>query len=304
MTRKTAIENLRGVFVPAVTPFNRRGEVDLALFRENVQRYTGIGLGGVVVAGSTGEAPFLTERERLQLVETARKIVRPPELLIASTGLESTLLTLRLSREAVASGADILLVITPNYYKARMDSAALQAYYRTVADGVRRPIVMYNIPQFTGIRMTPEVIGVLSHHPNIVGLKESSGDIGYLRKILRAVRPGFRVMTGSPMIFLDALRAGAAGGVLGQSGLVPHICVGIYDAVMNRQLKVARDLQRRLTILTQNTAVPFGVSGVKLAVELCGYHGGSPRAPLLPLSPSQRRQVAEAIRQACHGLDA
>jgi len=202
MTRKTAIENLRGVFVPAVTPFNRRGEVDIALFRENVQRYTGIGLGGVVVAGSTGEAPFLTERERLQLVEAARKIVRPPELLIASTGLESTLLTLRLSREAVASGADILLVITPNYYKARMDSAALQAYYRTVADGVRRPIVMYNIPQFTGIRMTPESIGALSRHPNIAGLKESSGDLSYLRKILKAVRPDFRVMTGSPLILL------------------------------------------------------------------------------------------------------
>jgi 4-hydroxy-2-oxoglutarate aldolase len=302
MTRKQIITNLKGVFPPVVTPFNRKGDVDLGLFRENLQRYMGVGLSGIVIAGSTGEAPYLTEQERLKLITAARDLVRPPDLLIASTGLESTLLTVRLSREAVARGADALLVITPNYFKARMDSAALLGYYRAVADAVRRPVIMYNIPQFTGIRMTPETIAALSRHPNIAGLKESSGDLTYVRKILRSVRQGFRVFIGSPAIFLDALRAGAAGGVLGQADYAPELVVALYDAFQKSQMKLARDLQQRLTFLAQNIAVPFGVAGVKAAVETRGYHGGAPRPPLTPVGTEGRRRIAEAIREAMRGL--
>jgi 4-hydroxy-2-oxoglutarate aldolase len=303
MTAKQIVSNLKGVFPPVITTFNRKGDVDLGRFRENLQRYTGIGLSGVVIAGSTGEAPYLTDRERLQLIEVGREVVRPPELLIAATGLESTLLTLRLSREAVERGVDALLVITPNYYKPRMDAAALQGYFRAIADGVRRPVIMYNIPQFTGIRMSPETIGALARHPNIAALKESSGDLTYDRKILRSVPPGFRLVVGSPLIFLDALRAGATGGVLGQADIVPELCLAIYDAFQRRQMKRARDLQQRLSFLAQNTAVPFGIAGVKAAVEICGLHAGPPRAPLQPVGAKHRQQIAEAIRQAMHGLD-
>jgi 4-hydroxy-2-oxoglutarate aldolase len=303
MTSQQIIARLRGIFVPVVTPFDRRGEIDLGLFRENLRRYAGIGLSGIVIAGSTGEAPFLTERERLRLVGIARALVRPPELLIASTGLESTLLTLRLSREAVARGADALLVITPNYYKSRMDSSALAAHFKTLADGLRRPIIIYNIPQFTGIRMDPSTISQLSRYPNIVGLKESSGDLAYVRAILRRVRPGFRVLVGAPSILLDTFRAGAVGGVLGQSGFVPEICLGLYDAFQKRRMKTARGLQQRLTLLAQKIAAPYGIAGVKAAVDLCGYAGGPPRPPLLPLKASGRRAVAAALREARAGLE-
>lgn len=303
MTRKQIIDRLEGIFLPIITPFDRRGEVDLGLFRENVSRYVGIGLSGIVIAGSTGEAPFLTERERLRLLEVARPLVRPPELLIASTGLESTLLTLRLSREAVARGADAILVITPNYYKSRMDSSALSAHYRTLADGLRRPIIIYNIPQFTGIRMDPDAIGKLSRYPNIAGLKESSGDLAYVRKILRRVRAGFRVLVGAPPILVDALRAGAVGGVLGQSGFVPEICLGVYDAFRQHRVKTARSLQERLTLLAQKIAVPYGIAGVKAAVELSGYAAGPPRPPLPSLNDSGRRAVAAALREARSGLE-
>jgi 4-hydroxy-2-oxoglutarate aldolase len=304
MTNAKIIEQLKGVFPPLVTPFNRSGGIDFSHFRENVKSYAGTGVAGIVIAGSTGEAPYLTEQERVKLVEAARDLVRPPQILIVSTGLESTLLTIKLSREAIARGADAILVITPNYFKVRMADATTQlGYYRAVADSVRRPTIIYNIPQFTGIRMAPETIAALSRHPNIAGLKESSGDLTYDRSILRSVRRGFRFFTGYPPIFLDVLRSGGAGGVLGQANYAPELCVGIYEAFQNRQFKLARDLQRRLTCLAENIAVPFGVAGVKAAVQLRGLHGGAPRAPLAPLGASARKVIAAALRKATEGLD-
>lgn len=303
MTRREIIANFKGIFPPVVTPFNRRGEVDESLYRENILRLWGSGLAGVLVAGSTGEAPYLTERERLRLTGIARELVRPPELLVVGTGLESTQETLRLSREAVKCGADVILAITPCYYKARMDSPTLIAHFRRLADELARPLVMYNIPQFTGVRMAPEALAALSKHPNIIGLKESSGDLAYVRSILRVVRKGFRVVVGAPVIFLDALRAGAAGAVLGLANFAPEICLGIYEAFTRRQVKLARDLQRRLALLAQKISIPYGVAGVKAALDECGYAGGPPRAPLLPLPAAARREVAAALREARAGLE-
>jgi len=303
MTRKQFTTCLQGIFAPVVTPYTRRGDVDEGLYRENLERYRGSGLAGIVVAGSTGEAPYLTGPERLRLTEITRRVLKPPELLIVGTGLESTRATLDLSREAFQRGADAVLAVTPNYYKSRMDSAALAAHFRTLADKLRRPVIMYNIPQFTGVRMSPDLIGALARHPNIVGLKESSGDLAYMRAILRKVRPGFRVLVGSALILMDALRAGAAGGVLSQAGFVPELCVGAYDAVRRRRWKTARDLQERLRILASKIALPYGVAGIKVAYELCGYAGGDPRLPLIPLPAAARRVVAATLREARAGLE-
>jgi 4-hydroxy-2-oxoglutarate aldolase len=303
MTREQITKNLQGVIAPVVTPFNRRGDVDEGLFRENLSRYAGSGLAGILVTGSTGEAPYLAESERLRLVEVAREMVKPPELLLAGTGLEGTDATLRLSREAVARGADALLVLTPNYYKSRMDSAALVAHYRAVAAGVARPVVVYSIPQFTGLYVDPETIGKLSRLPNVVGLKESSGKLDFVRAVLRKVRPGFRVLIGSVSILYDSLRAGAVGGVLGQANFAPALCVGLYDAFLHRRAREARELQRRLLPLAQKISIPYGVAGIKAALDLCGYHGGTPRLPLLPVSVQAKREIAAALREAQAGLD-
>lgn len=303
MTQKQLTTHLHGIFAPIVTPFNRRGDLDPQLYRQNLLRYAGSGLAGIVVAGSTGEAPLLSGPERLRLTEVARGVLKPPELLIVGTGLEGTRETLELSRAAFERGADAVLVVTPNYYKARMDSEALAAHYRTLADMLRRPVIMYNIPQFTGVRMSPDLIRTLSLYPNIVGLKESSGDLAYVRAILRKVRPGFRVLIGSALILLDALRTGAAGGVVSQAGFVPELCVGLYDAFRQRQLKSARDLQQRLALLASQIAIPYGVAGLKVAFELCGYAGGDPRLPLVPLPEAGRRAVAAALREARAGLE-
>jgi len=303
MTRKEIVQSLKGIFPPVVTPFSRQGEIDEGLFRENLQKLVGIGLGGVLVAGSSGEAPYLTEGERLRLVEVARNLVRPPEILIAGTGLESTAATVRLSQETLARGADAALVLTPNYYKSKMDADTLAAHYRAVARKVPRPVVIYSIPQFTGLHLEPSTIVKLSHIPNVVGLKESSGDIHFVRAILRGARRGFRVLVGSPLILYQALRAGAVGAVLSQANFAPELCVGLYQAFLQGKLKRALEFQERLLPLAQKIAQPFGVPGIKAALDLSGYAGGFPRAPLAPLGPAARESVAAALREARAGLE-
>ena len=303
MTSKQILASLKGIFPPVVTPFDRRDEVDEGRFRENLRKYVDVGLGGIVVTGSTGEAPYLTERERMRLVGLAREIVRPPEILIVGTGLESTRETLRLSREAIARGADALLVVTPNYYKPKMDAAALTAHYRALADGVRRPILIYSIPQFTGVHIDATTIAALSRHPNIAGLKESSGNLAFVREVLRKVRPGFRVLVGSVQILLDSLRAGATGAVLGQANFAPELCVGVYEAFRQGRMKAARELQQRLLPLAQKISAPYGVAGVKAALDLSGYHGGVPRSPLVPLDAAARRSITGALKEARQGLE-
>jgi 4-hydroxy-2-oxoglutarate aldolase len=298
MTRNEVLKNLEGVICPVVTPFNRRGDVDEGFFRENLSRISGIGLAGILVAGSTGEAPYLAEPERLRLVEIAREMVKAPEILMVGTGLESTSATVNLSREAVARGADALLVLTPNYYKPRMDSAALVAHYRRVAAGVTRPVLIYSIPQFTGLDVDAATVVLLSRLPNVAGLKESSGKLDFVRSVLRRVRPGFRVLVGAVSIFYDALCAGAVGGVLGQANFAPSLCVGLYEAFLHGRPKEARELQQRLLPLAHEISLPYGVAGIKAALDLCGYHGGAPRLPLLPSSAKAKKRIAAALRAA------
>ncbi len=302
MKKGKVIESLKGVFCPAITPFNRSGGVDEGHFRENLQRLSGIGLAGILVAGSTGEAPYLTERERLRLVEVARKAVKAPEVLMVGTGLESTAATLDLSREVEARGADALLVLTPNYYKPAMRADALVAHYRKVAAGVKGPVMIYSIPQFTGLDVDPATIGKLSRLPNVLGLKESSGRLDFVKAVLGQVKRGFRVLVGAPSIFYDSLCEGAVGGVLGVANYAPKLCVELYQAFLRRELDAARAAQERLAPLGQKINTPYGVPGIKAALDISGWHGGFPRLPLLPVPARARRQIAVALRAAGGGL--
>ncbi len=297
MTSKDVLNNLKGIFVPIVTPYNRRGGIDEAAFRSNLRRYVKAGVSGVVVAGSTGEGPYLTERERLRLVELARPLISPPQLLLVGTGVETTGQTIHLSREAVALGADAVLVLTPGYFKNRMDSAALTAHFSAIADALRRPVLIYSIPQFTGIHIDPKTIGRLSRHGNIAGLKESSGNMQFLREVLKKSERGFCILAGSALIMLDALQAGAAGAVLGPANYIPGICMEIYRLYGQGEIGAARELQQRIIPMVQEVNVRCGIPGVKYAVDLSGYKGGKPRPPLLPLRRAEERRVAAALRK-------
>jgi 4-hydroxy-2-oxoglutarate aldolase len=297
MTSKQVLAHLQGVFVPVVTPFNRRGELDESAFRFNVRRYVKQGFNGILIAGSTGEGPYLAERERLRLVELARPLIPAPQLLLVGTGVETTRQTIHLSKEAVKRGADLLLVLTPGYYKNRMDSAALTAHFSAVGDAVRRPVLIYSIPQFTGIHIDPATIGRLSRHGNIAGLKESSGNMEFLQEVLKKSKAGFHVLAGSALIMLEAFQAGAAGAVLGPANYIPDLCLEIYRLYLQGDLETARKLQQRIVPLVQEVNVRAGIPGIKCALDLCGYKGGKPRGPLLPLRPVEERKVAAALRE-------
>ncbi|HEX5410955.1 MAG TPA: dihydrodipicolinate synthase family protein [Terriglobia bacterium] len=297
MTSKEFLDRIKGVFVPVVTPFNARGDLDEAGFRSNVRRYVEQGFNGILIAGSTGEGPYLTERERMRLVELARPLVPAPQILLVGTGVEATRQTIQLSKEAVKRGADGLLVLTPGYFKNRMDSAALTAHFSTVADSVQRPVLIYSIPQFTGINIDPETIAHLSRHGNIIGLKESSGKMDFLHEVLKRSKTGFRVLAGSALIMLDAFQAGAAGAVLGPANYIPDLCLQIYKLYLQGDFEGARRLQQSILSLVQEVNVRAGIPGIKHALDLCGYRGGKPRSPLLPLTRAEERKVASALKE-------
>ncbi|HUZ46644.1 MAG TPA: dihydrodipicolinate synthase family protein [Terriglobia bacterium] len=298
MTREEVVANLKGIFLPILTPFNRRGDIDVTAFRQNLRRYAKQELNGIIIAGSTGEGPYLTADERLRLIEVARPLVRPPQLLMAGTGLETTRQTIQLSREAIARGADAVLLLTPAYFKPRMDSAALTTHFRTIADALPRPLLIYSIPQFTGIHMEASTIARLSKHPNIAGLKESSGNLDLLRDVIRRSRPTFRVLAGSSLILLDALAAGCAGAILGPANYIPDLCVKICDSYFHGEWEAASELQRQIEPLVAEVNIRCGIAGVKYAADLCGYRGGLPRGPLRPLSPAEQRRVRAAFKKA------
>ncbi len=297
MTQQEIVSRLSGAFPPVSTPFNRRGGVDESAFRANMRRYAGIGLGGIVVAGSTGEAPYLSEAERLRLIEIAREVIGPPELVIAGTGLESTEAMLRLSREAVARGADALLVLPPVYFKSSMKPEIIESHYRAIADGVKRPVLIYSIPQCSGLQMDVAMIGRLSRHPNIPGLKESSGNVDFVRAIMGKAKKGFHLLMGSGSGFVAALDLGATGGILAQCGFEPRLVIGIYEAYRSGDRVTADRLQSLLRILVTEINAAYGIAGVKAALDLSGYKGGDPRAPLAPLGAAARRKIASTLKR-------
>jgi dihydrodipicolinate synthase/N-acetylneuraminate lyase len=298
MTREQIIAHLSGIHIPIVTPFNRRGDPDAAAFRSNLRAHLKLGLNGVLVAGSTGEGPLLTEKEKLRLVEWARPLVKPPRLLAVATGMETTRETIRVSREAIKRGADAILTIPPTYYKPRMDNAVLSAHFQTVADALTRPLLIYSIPQFTGINIEVKTIALLSRHGNIAGIKESSGKIDFVLDILSQVDPKFRLFVGSALILCEALAAGAAGTILGPLNYAPNIYLDIYESWRRGEREGAQKLQQRFIPLVQEVNIRCGIPGIKYAADLCGYKGGWPRSPLLPLMTADQRKVVAALRKA------
>jgi 4-hydroxy-2-oxoglutarate aldolase len=285
------------VFPPMATPFDDDGEVDVGSIAGNISRWVRAGVGGVVALGSNGEAPLLDETESDHVAGVAREALPRGLLLIVGTGRESTRATLAASRRAASLGADAVLVRTPSYYKGRMTRDAFVRHYAAVADGCPVPVLLYNYPAVTGVNLTPDTVGRLSEHPNIVGIKETGSDGAQFAAFVDAASSSFAVIAGSAPTFYASLCLGATGGILAVACVVPEPCVRLLGHFNAGRHRAARELQRRLTPLARLVTTEFGVPGLKAAMTLAGYSAGHPRAPLAPAPPDAVDQIRDVLEQ-------
>jgi 4-hydroxy-2-oxoglutarate aldolase len=286
---------LEGLLAPVTTPFDRAtGAVAPEPLRRNLAALFADGLEGVVVAGSTGEAPLLDRDEQRALVAAARPAVPRDKWLVAGTGAEATGQAVALTCDAATAGADAVLVRPPAYYGVVLPPAALEAYFRAVADASPVPVLVYNIPKFTSVRLVPDIVARLADHPNIVGVKDSSGDIENFTAY-RAAAPRWTMLVGSAALLLPALERGANGGVLGAACFAARRCVEILTAFRAGDHTRAADLQARLTPVDRRVVGQLGPAGIKAAVDAVGQYGGPVRAPLTELSADERREVAALV---------
>lgn len=289
---------LRGLFAPVTTPFGGDGAPDEAGWRQNGRALVAAGLDGLVVAGSTGEAALLDETERHRLVEWARPLVPPERWLIVGCGAESTRLAVRRCREAAARGADAVLVVAPHYYGDAMTDGALHAHYEQVADESPVPVVLYNIPKYMHFALPADLVAELAVHDNVIGIKDSSGDLAMLGGFLAAQSETFTVLTGNAQIFHASLQAGARGGILAVSLFAPALTLRIRDGWRAGDDADAAAAQAALTTPGREIVGVLGVPGVKAAMELVGVQGGPVRLPLLPLGDAERARVAALLDEA------
>ncbi|MEE8523681.1 MAG: dihydrodipicolinate synthase family protein [Thermoanaerobaculia bacterium] len=288
---------LTGVLPPITTPFDERGDLDLDALVRNVERYNGTGLAGYVAFGSNGEAVHLTAAERRQVLDTLRRTAAPDHQVVAGVNELSTRAAIAATRAAAAAGADAVLVITPYFYKSAMSQDLLRGFYLEVAAASPLPLLIYNVPQNTGVVIEPRTVAALASHANVAGVKDSAGDLAALAETVRLTADGFVVLVGNAGIFYPALMMGAAGAILAAACVAPEACVELHRAVAAGDAPRARDLQQRLAPLARMVTVDFGVAGLKAALDLAGFHGGPPRSPLRPLGVADRRRLAAEMKK-------
>lgn len=270
---------LSGVMPPITTPF-QNGKLALDKLKDNFRKWNKTGLSGYLVLGSNGEAVYLSEQEKIKIVETSRKSIPKSKIMMVGTGMESTQETIRFTNQMARMGADCALVVTPCYFKGSMKPQILYDHFIAVAESSRMGILLYNVPQFTGINLDPEWVARLSEHPNIVGIKDSSGNVGQLSEIIHLSQEGFAVFVGAAPVLFPALCVGAVGGILAAANAVPQEYVKVQNLFNKGRMKEARALQNRLTRLALAVTTRFGIGGLKMAMDLTGYFGGDPRSPL------------------------
>src|SRR5579864_372011 len=285
-----------GIYPPLPTFFDQQDELDLVTLRRHMQRLAETGIAGYVIMGTNGEAVHLTKEERMQVVETARAAAGEHALILAGCGEQSTRATIANCQQAAHAGANVALVLPPFYFKGRMDSRALITHYRIVADSSPLPVVIYNMPASTGgLDLDAATICTLAEHPNIIGVKDSAGNMVKLAQIYSATPSRFRVFAGSAGYLLPALTVGAVGAVAALANVFPHEVCRVQELFNTGNLEETRLLQSRLVPANTAVTTTYSVPGLKAALELTAGYGGRPRPPLLPLTEQERYQLAEIL---------
>jgi 4-hydroxy-2-oxoglutarate aldolase len=292
------MKRFAGLYTPIVTPFRNDDTLDEPALRQNVAQWTETSLTGLVVLGSNGEAPQLSDAEADRIVDVVREGVPRNRPLIAGTGRESTRATIAATRKAAAAGVDAVLVRTPSFFKAQMTTDVFVKHYASVADASPVPVLLYNVSMFTGVNLPADAVERLATHANIVGLKESGSDIGLITEYVTRTPDDFTVLAGSATTFFQAMCAGCDGAILALAAILPDACMEIMQLVLDNRIERARTLQQRVTPLAKSVGGTYGVPGLKAALNLVGYQAGVPRPPLRSASP----QVIDIIRGQLEAL--
>lgn len=288
----------RGVMVAICTPFDATtGDVAPVPLRENARLLLETGLDGIIAAGSTGEASLLSDQEFRQLVEWLRDVVPEDRWLIAGTGKESTRATIKTCQAAADEGADAVLVRAPSYYGPSLAPAALTAHFRRVADESPLPVLIYNIPKYTHLSISDQVLASLIEHPNILGAKDSSGDLKNFASY-REVAPGWNLFMGNGAMLYAALEMGAVGGILAAANYAAPLALRIRDMFERKDRTAAGATQEVLAPLHRDIVAALGPPGIKVAMEVVGLHGGPPRPPLAEIAAKDRTRIAGMLKDA------
>jgi 4-hydroxy-2-oxoglutarate aldolase len=291
------MNSLNGIFPAVTTPFLTDGALDLAGLRANINSWNDAGLAGYLMLGSTGEVVHLTEAEKLAILETSRALIAADKAMIVGTGLSSTQETIAFTRRAAQYGASHALVVTPHYFKSAMTQSVLADYYRAVADSSPIPVLLYSVPQFTGITLAPETIAQLAEHANIVGIKDSAGDVRALTATISFVKEDFIILTGSAPVLASAFMMGAQGAILAVANFIPALCVEIYQLAKNNDWQTARKQQQRMLALSDQIASRYNIGGIKYAMNCLGLAGGTVRSPLVMPDETAQRNIRRTLQE-------
>jgi 4-hydroxy-2-oxoglutarate aldolase len=285
-----------GIFTALVTPFIGEN-LSIGKFKENIRSYNASDLAGYVVLGSTGECVSLSDEESGRLVRSARETSARGKKVIAGTARESTKLTIEFTNAMADQGIDAALVRPPSYYKSKMSREALKKHYLTLADKSRVPLIIYNIPQNTGISLESRLIIELSTHPNIVGLKESAGNLSFLGEVIPQLPAGFSYLLGSGNVMLPGFVMGASGAILAVANAAPDICLRIYRLFQGNKIEAAAKLQQDLIPLNKAIMETYGIPGLKYCLDAQGFYGGPCRLPLLPINAKGKTELRRLLKK-------
>lgn len=289
--------NLHGIFPPVTTPF-KNGKVAFDKLKTNTEKLSKTGVSGIVVLGSNGEYVYLSEKEKRDVIEAVVQAVPDHMPVIAGTACESASETIRLTCDSAELGARAALLTTPHYYGGKMSDEALFQFYSAVADSVPIPVLLYNVPKFTHLNLSAGLVSRLSKHYNIVGIKDSSGNVNLLGQYLNHAEPDFKVLVGTAGVLFSGLALGCVGGIVALANVAPEACVRIFEYVKEGNVEKAKQLQLKVLPVNNAVTITYGISGLKAAMDMLDYFGGDPRLPLLPATQQERAEIREILVQA------
>lgn len=288
--------NLEGIFVPHITPFSKEGKLDGEALRECVKFWLKGGLSGLVPCGSNGEAPYLSRAERKRVIEVVMDEVGGSVPVIAGTGSMSTWETIQLTKDAKDLGVDAALVVTPFYFK--LSNKEIYEHYKTVLEAVDLPLVLYSVPKFTGYSLEPTIISRLaSEYSNVVGVKDSGGNMSTIAETIRLVGDKISVLVGTADVVLPTLMLGGKGAVVAVANVFPKLCASLYESFKKGAYEEAGRLQKLITYANDVLVKKYNqLSAIKEALKLLGLPAGYPRKPALPLEEAEKREIRNLLK--------